>query len=231
MDRIGTRAGAFLLLLASAGCTAPAWDRKAEYKVTSFPEAPVRVASLSGPSLWDDRGGAFFADRRAHRVNDVVTIVVDENARASKAAGTALNRDSSAQMGISSFFGLDKSVAASNGRITPSSLIAANGKTTFDGSGKTSREETLTTTVSAIVKSILPSGNLEIEARRTVSVNNENQVMVLHGVIRPEDVDGSNSVLSSRVAQARIEYYGEGVLSEKQNPGWMMRIIDHLWPF
>lgn len=230
MESTLCRTAAALLLLACAGC-APAWDRKAEYKVTTFPEAPVRVASLSGASLWDDRAGVFFADRRAHKVNDVVTIVVDESAKASKAAGTALNRDSSAQMGISSFFGLDKSVAAANSRISPSSLIAANGKTTFDGSGKTSREESLTTTVTAIVKAILPNGNMELEARRTVSVNNENQVMVLHGVIRPEDVDGSNAVLSSRVAQARIEYYGEGVLSEKQNPGWMLKIIDHLWPF
>ncbi len=219
-----------LLLLSLAGC-APAWDRKAEYKVTTWPEAPVRVASASGVSLWDDRSGAFFADRRARKVNDVVTIIVDESAKASKAAGTSLSRDSSTALGISAFFGLEKSIAGSNARITPASLAQANTATGFDGSGKTSREESLTTTVTAIVKAIMSNGNMEIEAKRTVSVNNENQVMVLHGVIRPEDVDGLNSILSSRVAQARIEYYGEGVITEKQNPGWMHKIIDHLWPF
>ncbi len=230
MDTKMMKQGAAFLLLALAGC-APAWDRKAEYKVTTWPDAPVRVASASGASLWDDRSGAFFADRRARKVNDVVTIVVDESAKASKAAGTSLARDSSTQLGISAFFGLEKSIAGSNSRISPSSLVQSNTSTGFDGSGKTSREESLTTTVTAIVKAILPNGNMELEAKRTVSVNNENQVMVLHGVIRPDDVDGLNSVPSSRVAQARIEYYGEGVITEKQNPGWMHKIIDHLWPF
>ncbi|GAB4233226.1 MAG: flagellar basal body L-ring protein FlgH [Deltaproteobacteria bacterium] len=219
-----------VLLLAASGC-APAWKRGEEYKVSTYPDAPVRTASVSGASLWDDRSGAFFADHRARKVNDVVTIVVDESAKASKAAGTALSRQSSADLGISAFFGLEKSVAARNGNVDPAALVKADGKTAFDGTGKTTREETLTTTVTAVVKEILPSGNMLIEARRDVGVNQEKQVMVLHGVIRPEDVDGSNSVPSSRVAQARIEYYGEGVVSEKQNPGWMAKIIDHLWPF
>jgi len=216
--------------LAATGC-APAWKRGEEYKVSTYPEAPVRLASLSGSSLWDDRTGAIFADHRARKVNDVVTIVVDESAKASKAAGTALSRDSSADLGISAFFGLEKSVAKRNGNIDPAALVKADGSTAFDGTGKTTREETLTTTVTAMVKEILSSGNMLIEARRDVGVNGEKQVMVLHGVIRPEDVDATNAVLSSRVAQARIEYYGEGVISEKQNPGWMMRIIDKIWPF
>jgi flagellar L-ring protein precursor FlgH len=231
MEKMMKRMPAALLLLAAAGC-APAWDRKAEYKVMNYPDTPVRVASAcNGASLWDDRNGAWFADRRARKVNDIVTIVVDESAKASKAAGTSLARDSNTSLGVSAFFGLEKSLSEKNSRITPSSMAQTNTTTGFDGSGKTSREETLSTTVTAFVKAILPNGNMEIEAKRSVSVNNENQVMVLHGVIRPEDVDGLNSVPSSRVAQARIEYYGEGVISEKQNPGWMHKIIDHLWPF
>jgi len=218
------------ILLAVSGC-APAWKRGEEYKVSNYPEAPVRTASVSGSSLWDDRGGGFFADHRARKVNDVVTIVVDESAKASKAAGTALSRQSSADMGIAAFFGLEKSVANRNSNVDPAALVKADGKTSFDGEGKTTREETLTTTVTAVVKEILPSGNMLIEARRDVGVNGEKQVMILHGVIRPEDVDGANSVPSSRVAQARIEYYGEGVISEKQNPGWMTKIIDRVWPF
>ena len=218
------------VLLAVSGC-APAWKRGEEYKVSTYPDSPVRTASVSGASLWNDGTGGFFSDHRARKVNDVVTIVVDESAKASKAAGTALSRQSSADMGISAFFGLEKSVVAKNSNVNPAALVVADGKTAFDGTGKTTREETLTTTVTAMVKEILPSGNMLIEARRDVGVNGEKQVMILHGVIRPEDVDAFNSVPSSRVAQARIEYYGEGVISEKQNPGWMMKIIDHLWPF
>jgi len=228
--RFATAAVMSAILLALSGC-APAWKRGEEYKVSTYPDAPVRTASASGASLWNDGTGGFFADHRARKVNDVVTIVVDESAKASKAAGTALSRQSSADLGISAFLGLEKSVVKGNSNVDPAALVKADGKTAFDGSGKTTREETLTTTVTAMVKEILPSGNMLIEARRDVGVNGEKQVMILHGIIRPEDVDAFNSVPSSRVAQARIEYYGEGVISEKQNPGWMGKIIDHLWPF
>ncbi|MBI5418998.1 MAG: flagellar basal body L-ring protein FlgH, partial [Deltaproteobacteria bacterium] len=214
----------------ASGC-APAWKRGEEYRVSTFPEPVPQAAPAAGPSLWDDRGGVLFADRRARKVNDVVTIVVDETAKASKAANTSLSRDTKADLGISAFFGLEKSIASRNPNLTPAGLVKADGKNSFDGAGKTSREESLTTTVTAVVREILPNGNMVLEAKRSVSVNGENQVMVLHGIIRPEDVDGGNSVASSRVAQARIEYYGVGVVSEKQNPGWMAKILDHLWPF
>jgi flagellar L-ring protein precursor FlgH len=218
------------LAVSAAGC-APAWKRGEEYKASTFPESVPSKARPTDSSLWDDGRGAFFADRRARKVNDVVTIVVDETAKASKAANTSLSRDTSADLGISAFFGIEKSLSSRNPNLDPASLVKADGKNSFDGGGKTTREETLTTTVTAVVREILQNGNMVIEAKRTVSVNGENQVMIMHGIIRPEDVDGTNSVLSSRVAQARIEYYGEGVISEKQNPGWMARIIDHLWPF
>jgi flagellar L-ring protein precursor FlgH len=221
---------ALLSILWAGGC-APAWKRGGEYKPATYPEPPPRTASLAGPSLWDDRKGVLFTDRRARNVNDVVTIVVDESAKASKEAKTSASRDSSADLGISAFFGVEKTVAARKPNLSPSGLIKADTATSFDGEGKTSREESLTTTVTAVVREILPNGNMVLEARRTVSVNGENQVMIMHGIIRPEDVDGLNSVLSSRVAQARIEYYGEGIISEKQNPGWMARILDHIWPF
>lgn len=218
------------LILFGEGC-APAWKRGGEYKPSVYPDPPRQAAQPTGPSLWDDRGGTFFADRRARKVNDVVTIVVDETAKASKAANTSLSRDTSADLGISAFFGMEKSLSNRFPNLNPSGMVKTDGKNSFDGAGKTTREETLTTTVTAVVREIMPNGNMVIEARRTVSVNGENQVMIMHGIIRPEDVDGSNSVLSSRVAQARIEYFGEGVISEKQNPGWMAKILDHIWPF
>lgn len=217
-------------VLGAAGCT-PAWKRGEEYKPVAYTEPPPRTASAAGPSLWDDRRGSYFSDRRARNVNDVVTIVVDESAKASKAANTTLSRDTKQDMGISAFFGLEQRAADRVSGLTPSSLVKADAASSFEGDGKTSREETLTTTVTAVVKEIQPNGNMVVEARRTVSVNGENQVMIMHGIIRPEDVDGTNRVLSSRVAQAKIEYYGEGVISEKQNPGWMARILDHIWPF
>ncbi len=219
-----------LAVLVLAGC-APAWKKGEEYRATLYPEPPpARKTPAGGSSLWDDRAGVFFADRRARKVNDVITIVVDEAAKASKAAGTSLSRQSAADMGFTAFLGLEKTIPQHT-NIDPKQAIKTDGTSTFDGSGKTTREETLTTTVSAIVREILPGGNMVIEARRDVAVNGEKQVMILHGIVRPEDVDGANAVPSSRVANARIEYYGEGDVSDKQNPGWLARIIDRVWPF
>lgn len=219
-----------LFLWGGAGCaTGP--KRGEAYRAMSYEAPAVRTAPSSGLSLWSGRSGVLFADRKARHVNDILTIVVDESAKASKDATTSLSRDSSADMGISAFFGLDQSSVLRKNRITPDQLVKAQGSSAFDGAGKTTREETLTTTLAAVVREIMPNGNMVIEARRTIGVNGETQVMVLHGIVRPEDVQGDNSVPSSRVAQASIEYYGQGVISEKQRPGWLSRTLDRVWPF
>jgi flagellar L-ring protein precursor FlgH len=85
--------------------------------------------------------------------------------------------------------------------------------------------------MSAIVTQVLPNGNLVIEGKRLVRVNNEEQVMILSGVIRPRDVAADNSILSTLVADAKIFYSGEGVIADKQRPGWLSRGLDKFSPF
>lgn len=216
------------------GCAAPGWKKGESYAPVVYADPPARtVPGGENISLWNDRSGNYFSDRRARKVNDIVTIVVSESAKASKAAGTQTSREGSADMGFDAFLGLEKKIAqlpllSANDK---GSLVKFDGTSTFDGSGVTTREETLTTTLSAIVKEVLSNGNLLVEARRDIAVNGEMQVMVVHGIIRPDDIDGTNSVSSARVANARIEYYGEGVVSERQNPGWLTRLVDTVWPF
>ncbi|MCS6896884.1 MAG: flagellar basal body L-ring protein FlgH, partial [Nitrospira sp.] len=106
---------------------------------------------------------------------------------------------------------------------------SANSK--FGGKGATSRAGTLTGTISAIVTEVLPNGDLRIEGRREVTVNNEKQLMTISGVVRRVDVDTKNTVLSSAIADAKIEYSGLGVLDDVQHPGWFVRILDWIYPF
>jgi flagellar L-ring protein precursor FlgH len=110
-------------------------------------------------------------------------------------------------------------------------MFKASMKNSFDGSGETSRNETMTASITARVMEVTPNGNLFIKGTRQVKVNNENQIITLTGLIRPVDVSPDNTVLSSYIADAKIEYTGSGPVSDKQRPGWLLRAIDFVWPF
>ena len=82
-----------------------------------------------------------------------------------------------------------------------------------------------------MVAEVLPSGILRVEGEKIISVNNEEQVMVLSGLVRPRDISSDNEVLSSKIAQMRVDYYGKGTVGEAQYGGWLGRILRILWPF
>jgi flagellar L-ring protein precursor FlgH len=89
----------------------------------------------------------------------------------------------------------------------------------------------LNATITARIINVLPNGNLMIEGRRNIKVNNEDQEIMLEGTIRPRDISPNNTVNSIYVADARISYSGRGIISDRQSPGWLMNIVDKLWPF
>jgi len=187
----------------------------------------------------------FFVDNKARNVNDIVTIRIVESSKASKKATTKLGRSSSLAAGASNLFGIETKLDARHARVTDSNkagtskaaaidlsqILNASTQNDFNGSGVTTRSGQLTGHMTALVKKVLPNGNLEIEGRRVVSVNGEEQIMVLTGIIRPADIDSNNVVLSTYIADASISYYGMGVVADKQRPGWLSRVFDKAWPF
>ena len=101
----------------------------------------------------------------------------------------------------------------------------------FEGTGETNRDDTLVATISARVIDKTMDGNLVIRGYREIRVNNETQFIILSGIVRPRDVTANNTIQSSKIAEARIEYSGTGIISEKQQPGWFARGLDVVWPF
>jgi flagellar L-ring protein precursor FlgH len=171
-----------------------------------------------------------YSDVKARNVGDIVTISIVESSKASKNATTKTGRDSGLE---ASWSGLFDSIAGNwsiNGQKigTSHKIDLANN---FDGSGETTRSSSMTAYITARVIRVLPNGNLVIRGTRQVQVNRETQNIYLHGVIRPEDISSSNIILSTYVAEAVIELNGHGPVSDKQGPGWMMRIVDWVWPF
>ena len=201
---------------------------------------PATLRQIPHPS-YDRAEGSLFspgcqtslvADFRARHVGDVVTILIEENMKGSKNVKTQTQRKSEMNIGLSGIFGLDfeKRMNPRYKKSPGKSVDAAKalgGATTdkFDGSGKTSRDASLTGTISARITQILPGGNLLIEGSRELRINNETQYLTISGIIRPQDISPDNTVSSTRLADARIGYTGGGVLSEKQSPAWFARIL------
>ncbi len=177
-------------------------------------------------SLWveGDSRSFFFLDAKAGFVGDIVTVRVIENASGSKGAKTATARTSSVSASTTSLFGLPSDQLAK-------AAIGSDLTNSFDGDGSTSRSGSLTADVTAIVTKVFPNGNMEIAGRREVTINNEKEYLSISGIIRPEDIGPGNTVLSTVIADAKIEYSGLGVINDKQRPGWLMRLIDFVWPF
>src|SRR3972149_5518448 len=177
-------------------------------------------------SLWsEDRPQSFlFSDSKAGRVGDVVTVRIVESSRGNKNASTKTEKDSSLSTSISAFFGMSSDKLSQAG-------VGAEASEKHDGSGSTSRSSDLTAVLTAKVIDRLPNGNLVIDGRREVIVNNETQLISLSGTVRPEDIGQGNTVLSTYISDARITYTGDGVIGDKQRVGWFVRIMDKVWPF
>jgi flagellar L-ring protein precursor FlgH len=101
----------------------------------------------------------------------------------------------------------------------------------FKGTGTTNRTGTIVGTITARVVEVMPNGTLSVESRKDITINHEKQVLILRGAVRPEDISITNTVASNKVADAEIYLVGDGVLQEKQKPGWLVRILDRAWPF
>ena len=207
------------------------------------PEAgyiPEPVSTMPGKkyagSLWQEQNSKslLFADRKAAQVNDIVTVLITEQAKAKGSSSTSTDRNSSYAGEVTELFGLPSSLGMANflGSGTPfQPKVGGSVKNEFQGTGDTQRQGTLTATVSARVMKVFPNGTLQILGSRQVTINNETQYLVLSGTIRREDISPNNTVMSDSIADARIEFYGEGVLADKNAPGWLARGLDWMWPF
>ena len=127
---------------------------------------------------------------------------------------------------LTSFGKDDVRNAYSNSNMLNGSLINS-----FNGTGSTSRGDSMTAYITAKVIDVKPNGSLYIMGTREIRVNSETQIIALSGLIRPTDISPDNTMLSSNIADLKIDYLGTGAISDKQRPGWLSRAADFVWPF
>lgn len=213
----------------------PPFNRKLPPLLPPGSKSPYLEGQMtSNPSLWPDEGqGAnLFNDFRAFQPMDVITITINESSEGKKKTKTGTEGKFELLAGIANLFGLEtKSWEGNNEGLDTEALVKANTETKFEGKGETNRSGTLRAQLSAVIMEVLPNGLMRVEGTKIVSVDQEEEVMVISGLVRARDVSAQNQVDSNRVANMRIDFYGRGVLGEQQSPGWGTKLFDLVWPF
>lgn len=198
----------------------------------SLPLAEEKIIPPGEGTIYSAKSKNLYQDNRARRIGDIVLVKIVETSSGKKSANTKTSRESTLAGGISSLFGFEQSLLTKGGSHTPSlTSMQAELATEFEGKAETERDSTVTATISAKVVDVTMDGNLIIQGYREIRVNNETQHIILSGIVRPTDISQDNSILSSNIADARIEYNGTGTLADRQQPGWLANALDVVWPF
>lgn len=201
---------------------------------TNLVAMPVTMPPAPRPepgSLWVPGSKQFFKDSRAHQMGDVVTVVIEENASASSSGKTDTARAHSQQAGILGLPWISGHLLERGIPLGVADLANTQSDRSFSGTGNTNRTDTLTANIAAVVTQVMPNGLLVIQGQREVLVNYEKQKLLLTGIIRPEDISSANTIPSSKIAEARIAYSGDGTVDENQTPQYGVRWLDKVLPF
>lgn len=233
---MGTKSASILLCALLAGACSHAIGPEvdtSQVKERKYKEGKYETGlePVTSGSLWPENGHGLFADFRAYRVGDLVTVRLDESSKAAGDASTKTDRTSSESLGIPNFLGLTQALTAAYPDVNPEKLIEWMGESNFAGTGTTSRGNKLDGSISVRVKKVLPNGDLFVEGTKVILINDEEVHMYVSGVIRAEDIDSSNAVNSSTIADAQIEFSGRGVLDDNQKQGWFSRLFAKIRPF
>jgi flagellar L-ring protein FlgH len=208
-------------------------DPKKDFPTTTLDPTSYSDAPNDSPSLWREaqsRGG-LFQDFRAWKPMDLLTIVVREITEGRKEADTSVIRNNTLEAGMNRFLGIETTLGDRNTQVSPPALLDVSTTNNYIGEGETVRRGSLTGTISGMIVEVLPSGILRVEGKKIIAVNDEEQVMVISGLVRTRDINSNNEIDSAKIANMRIDYYGEGMVADAQSPGFITRILMKLWPF
>jgi flagellar L-ring protein FlgH len=175
---------------------------------------------LAAQDLRENFNRSLFADQKATRVGESVTIYIVETSSASNNASTSAIRSS------------DLSLSGTGTSSNKSMLDLTAGVSTgnsFKGEGATSTQGSITAKLSARVDSVLPNGNLYIRGSRIITINGEEQTIKISGIVRTSDIQPDNSVYSYNISDANISFQGNGIVSRVQEPGWLTKVFHWLF--
>ena len=202
----------------------------AGYQPVRMPMPEAIADTYQANSLYRTSARGFFKDERAHRIGDILTIMVTIDDSAKIANTTQSTRSASNSAGMGGIFGAAVDTL-SDGAFDASKAIEFDSGMANKGNGSVNRSESLQTSVAAVVMQVLPNGNLVIEGRQEVRVNFEVRDLIVAGIVRPSDIQANNTIPSSKIAEARISYGGRGQITDVQQPRYGQQAMDAILPF
>ena len=237
--RISQLAALTCALFLFGGCSAHNTEARIDFKppkyVEQMPPKEPATGIYNPGSLFGRGESPLFSDKKAMNINDIVTVVIDENILSSSSGTKSIAKTTTDNLGggvmtSAGGGGLMDNVA---NQVNKLANIGFNidSSVNFNGSGSHQRSEKFTTTISARIIKVLENGNYFIDGRRAMLIDGQKQVLHVSGVIRPEDITQTNQIDSKYIADAKILYESQGDVKEATQQGWGTRIVESIWPF
>ncbi len=221
-------ASALVLLLAACAITPPA----SVHQPMSARPAPVPAGAPANGGIYQAQYAGqpgyshrpLFEDRRARAVGDILTININETTAASKKSGSTAARTGSSEMSVTGLTGLPgKGLLGSN--------LGANSASSFEGKGDSASNNAFTGIITVTVVEVLSNGNLMVSGEKQIGINQGSEFVRFSGVVNPAMISSANAVSSTQVADARLEYRGNGYIDEAQTMGWLARFFLSVFAF
>ncbi|MDB5505422.1 MAG: Flagellar L-ring protein [Devosia sp.] len=199
----------------------------AGYQPVSMPMPAAIADTYEANSLYRQSAKGFFKDQRAHKIGDILTVIVTINDKAAIDNASKRDRSSTSEAGLGGALGS----VLSGVSVPIDPAVEFNSGIQDSGTGSVNRSESLETMVAAVIVQVLPNGNLVIEGRQEVRVNFEVRELIVMGVVRPEDIQADNTIPSEKIAEARISYGGRGQITDVQQPRYGAQVMDAILPW
>lgn len=215
-----------LAVLLLAGCVQVQPQRPEPSYLPTYPEVqPPQPVSNGG--LFPTNGAFdLFVDRKALKAGDLLTIRLEEQTRSSKSAETSIKKETSKELPNPRVFG---NLVRGTGVDAP--FHSVEDSTEFSGGSESDQSNSLSGTITAVIAKVLPNGLMLVQGEKWLKLNRGEEFVRVSGLVRPEDVDGENTVSSQRLADARIAYSGTGELADANKAGWLTRFfLNPLFP-
>lgn len=213
------------LLALTGGCAMTTPGTTVHQPMSTRPISPIASPEPNGAIYQPQTARlSLFEDRRARHLGDTITVVLEERTNASKGSTSAANRSGEASLAIPTLTMLP-------GAPLEGASLSASSDSTFEGGGRSAANNVFTGNIAVTVIDVYPNGNLLVSGEKQVTINHGTEYIRFSGVVNPVYVNAANTVSSTRVADARIEYQGRGYLSEAQTMGWLQRFFLNVSPF